>query len=182
MKKIILQACFLLLTTSAIAQKTFTLASSNLEGQATLNEEFNGNGYNGKNRSPHLSWTNAPQGTKSFAITMYDPDAPTGSGWWHWIIFDVPADVHELADNAGSVAAHLAPKMAIQSLTDFGLRGYGGPCPPAGTGIHQYIITIYALKTAKLGLDESVLPPNVGFTLKQNMLAKASLIFYDQHP
>jgi len=181
MKRTSLIICFLLITATGFAQKTFTLYSKDLQGQATMKERLNGAGCTGQNQSPQLSWTNAPTGTKSFAITMYDSDAPTGSGWWHWIIFDIPANVNELVTNAGKISANLAPKGAIQSLTDFGVGGYGGPCPPANTGIHQYIITVYALKTDKLGLNASTLPPGVGFTIYKNTLAKASLVFYDQY-
>jgi Raf kinase inhibitor-like YbhB/YbcL family protein len=156
---------------------TFTLTSSTLGGQATESEVFNGFGCTGKNISPQLTWANAPEGTQSFAITLYDPDAPTGSGWWHWVVFDIPASTKTLPAGAGSTGARLPPG-AIQSITDFGAAGYGGPCPPPGHGIHQYVLTVYALKTASLGLDKSAGAPLVGYTLNQHTLAKASLVFY----
>ncbi len=159
------------------AQGTFTLHSLDVGGQATLAQVFNGFGCTGENRSPQLSWSNAPEGTKSFAITMYDPDAPTGSGWWHWVAFDIPVDTKELPAGAGSSTSGM-PAGAVQSMTDFGAAGYGGPCPPPGHGPHQYIVTIYALKTDKLGLDEKAGAAMVGFNLNQHMLAKASLVFY----
>jgi Raf kinase inhibitor-like YbhB/YbcL family protein len=165
------------LSSAGFAQ-TFTLKSNDLGGQATDKQVFNGFGCSGQNISPQLSWTNVPEGTKSFAITMYDPDAPTGSGWWHWLIFDIPADVKELKENAGNVSLNLAPKGSLQSMTDFGQAGYGGPCPPEGHGFHQYIITIYALKTDKLGLDKNANPASVGFTINYNTIQKASLVFY----
>ncbi len=171
----------LVMGTSAFAQKTFSLTSKNLQGQATTKERLNSSGCNGENQSPQLSWQNVPEGTKSFAITMFDSDAPTGSGWWHWIVFDIPANVNELVLGAGNISAKLTPKGAIQSLTDFGVAGYGGPCPPENTGIHKYTITVYALKTDKLGLNENTLPPGVGFNLFKNTIAKASLVFYDQY-
>jgi len=167
-------------TTSVIGQNTFTLTSSDLGGQAIKAQEFNGFGCTGKNESPQLSWENAPEGTKSFAITMYDPDAPTGSGWWHWLVFDIPADVTELVSNAGNVALNLAPEGAIQSVTDYGKTGYGGPCPPEGHGLHQYIITVHALKTDKLGLDANTNAAVVGYYLGNNTLAKASVVAYYQ--
>lgn len=102
-----------------------------------------------------LLWKNAPDGTKSFAVIMYDPDAPTGSGFWHWVMFDIPANVHELASNAGNVNFLLTSKGAVQSVTNYGTKGYGGPCPPVGHGIHQYVITVYALKTTKRGCKSS---------------------------
>ncbi|CAM1343966.1 YbhB/YbcL family Raf kinase inhibitor-like protein [Tenacibaculum amylolyticum] len=179
MKKINLIIClFLMLSSTLYAQKTFTLSSSTLGGQATKNEEFNGFGCTGKNESPELSWKNAPKGTKSFAITMYDPDAPTGSGWWHWLVFDIPANVNELKSGAGNVKANLLPKGVIQSVTDYGTKGYGGPCPPPGHGLHQYIITVYALKTDKLGLTADTNPAVVGYYLGSNTLAKATIVAY----
>ena len=164
----------------ALAQNTFTLSSNDLGGQATKSQEFNGFGCTGKNESPQLSWQNAPEGTKSFAITMYDPDAPTGSGWWHWLVFDIPANVNELVANAGNPALGKIPKGAIQSITDYGAKGFGGPCPPPGHGLHQYIITVHALKTDKLGLDENTNPAVVGYYLWNNTLAKASMVAYYQ--
>lgn len=163
---------------SLFSQNTFTLKSETLGGVATKLEEFNGFGCTGSNQSPPLSWTNAPEGTKSFAITMYDPDAPTGSGWWHWVVFDIPADIDQLVANAGNLEANLAPKGAIQSVTNYGVGGYGGPCPPEDHGIHQYIITVHALKVEKLGLDANTNPAVVGYYLWNNTLAKASIVTY----
>jgi len=160
------------------AQKSFTLLSNDIGGQATVTEEFNGFGCTGKNQSPHLMWKNVPEGTKSFAVTMYDPDAPTGSGFWHWVIFDISKEVTELATNAGNIKLNLTPKGAVQSVTDYGIKGYGGPCPPVGHGIHQYVITVYALRTDKLGLNEDTNPAIVGFNLWNKTIEKASLVFY----
>ena len=112
---------FLAISATTFGQSTFTLTSNDLGGEATKTEEFDGFGCSGDNQSPQLSWKNAPEGTKSFAITMYDPDAPTGSGFWHWVVFDIPADANELAANAGNVALNLAPIGAIQSISDFGI-------------------------------------------------------------
>lgn len=168
----------LLLSTVAFSQKTFTLSSTDLGGEATQVQEFNGFGCSGDNQSPQLQWINAPEGTKSFAITMYDPDAPTGSGFWHWVMFDIPSNIDELVSNAGNSSNNLAPKGAIQSITDYGIKGFGGPCPPEGHGFHQYIITVYALKTDKLGLDSNTNPAIVGFNLWNQTLAKASIIAY----
>lgn len=173
-------AVLITLSSTLFAQNTFTLSSTDLGGEATITEEFNGFGCTGENESPQLSWKNAPEGTKSFAVTMYDPDAPTGSGWWHWVMFDIPATVTELVSGAGNVALNLAPKGAIQSITDYGANGYGGPCPPEGHGLHQYIITVYALKTDKLELDADTNPAVVGYYLWNNTLAKASIVTYYQ--
>ena len=159
-------------------KKTFTLTSKDLGGEATKTQVFNGFGCSGDNISPQLKWKNAPEETKSFAITMFDPDAPTGSGFWHWVVFDIPANVNELVTNAGNVELNLAPDGVIQSVTDYGIKGFGGPCPPEGHGFHQYIITVYALKKANLGLDENINPAIVGFNLWNETLAKASIITY----
>ncbi len=169
-----------MVSSTIFAQNTFTLSSANLGGEATIDQEFNGFGCTGKNESPQLSWENAPEGTKSFAITMYDPDAPTGSGWWHWLVFDIPSDTKELKAGAGNVSLNLTPEGAIQSITDYGAQGYGGPCPPPGHGLHQYIITVYALKTDKLGLDENANAAVVGYYLWNNTIAKASIVAYYQ--
>ena len=181
MIKVLQTLIILLASTNLIfAQKTFTLKSKDLGGEATSKEEFNGFGCSGQNKSPQLSWENAPEGTKSFAITMYDPDAPTGSGWWHWLVFDIPTNTTELASGAGDVKLKLLPNGAIQSITDYGTTGYGGPCPPEGHGLHQYIITVYALKTDKLGLNEETNAAVVGYYLGNNTLAKASIVTYYQ--
>ena len=169
---------FSFLSFGIFAQGTFTLSSKTLGGQATAVEMFNGFGCTGKNQSPQLSWANAPEGTQSFAVTMYDPDAPTGSGWWHWLVFDIPANTNELLANAGDVQLNLAPKGAIQSTTNYGTPGYGGPCPPVGHRPHQYMITVYALKTKQLGLDKNANPAVVGYYLWNNTLAKASIVAY----
>jgi Raf kinase inhibitor-like YbhB/YbcL family protein len=168
------------LSTSVFGQDTFTLTSEDLGGQAINAQVFDGFGCTGKNESPQLSWKNAPEETKSFAITMYDPDAPTGSGWWHWLVFDIPADIMELAANAGNINLNLVPEGVIQSLNDYSQNGYGGPCPPEGHGLHQYIITVYALKTDKLGLDANANAAVVGYYLGNNTLAKASIVAYFQ--
>jgi Raf kinase inhibitor-like YbhB/YbcL family protein len=173
MKKIIL---FLLSCQLGGNAQTFTLKSSDIGGQATQKEFYDGMGCTGQNISPQLSWENAPAGTKYFAVTMYDKDAPTGSGFWHWVMFNIPGDTKELKSDAGNISKNLAPKDAIQSLTDFGKPGYGGPCPPPGAP-HQYLITVYALKD-KLELDKNASPAMVGFYLNSAMLAKASIVMY----
>ncbi len=167
-----------LLLTTVVQAAGFTLSSPDIEGQIINRQVFAGFGCNGDNISPQLNWKNPPEGTKSFAITMYDPDAPTGSGWWHWVVFDVPTDARELKANAGSVKLALTPKGTIQSQTDFGSVGYGGPCPPKGAVAHQYIFTIHALKVKSLGLKADATPALVGFYLGPNTLGKASVVGY----
>ncbi len=170
-------AALVLMTNLSFAQ-TFTLKSSDLGGQMTPKQVLNGFGCTGQNLSPQLSWENVPAGTKSFAVTIYDKDAPTGSGWWHWVVFDIPATTTELKQAAGDVSKKLLPAGAIQSITDFGQAGYGGPCPPEGDKPHEYLITIYALKTDKLGLNAQASPALVGYYLSGNTLAKASIVAY----
>lgn len=135
---------------------------------------FNSFGCSGGNVSPALVWENAPKDTKSFAVTVYDPDAPTGSGWWHWVIFNIPASVTKLPANAGKLDAGVAPVESIQSRTDFGAPGYGGPCPPQGDKPHRYIFTVHALKVDQLPLKADASGAMVGFYLGQNSLGKAS--------
>ncbi|UUC46457.1 YbhB/YbcL family Raf kinase inhibitor-like protein [Flavobacterium cerinum] len=174
---VIVVGLFLSLTTKA---QTFTLKSSDLQGQATHKQVYNGFGCTGSNISPQLSWENAPQGTKSFAIVMYDPDAPTGRGWIHWTVFDIPAGTKELKSGSGDTSKTTLPKEIIQGIADYGTYGYGGPCPPEGDKPHKYEITVFALKTEKLGLDKNANPSLVGFYINANMLAKATLTAYYQ--
>jgi Raf kinase inhibitor-like YbhB/YbcL family protein len=166
----------LLILQLGVQAQTFTLKSDDIGGQATQKEFYNGIGCTGQNISPQLSWENAPAGTKCFAVTMYDKDAPTGSGFWHWVVFNIPGDTKALKTDAGNLSKDLAPKEAIQSMTDFGTPGYGGPCPPPGA-LHQYLITVYALKD-KLALDKNAAPAMVGFNLNSAMLGKASIVMY----
>jgi Raf kinase inhibitor-like YbhB/YbcL family protein len=135
---------------------------------------LNGFGCDGGNVSPALEWSGAPAGTKSFALTCYDPDAPTGSGWWHWVMFDIPANLAALPAGAGDPAGGTSPAGAVQTNTDFGKPGYGGPCPPPGHGPHRYVFTLHALKCDRLGVEPSSTAALVGFNLHFNALATAS--------
>lgn len=175
MKKII---AALLISTSVLFAQGFTLKSTEISGQLGIEQVFNGFGCKGENTSPSLSWVNAPKGTKSFAITMYDKDAPTGSGWWHWVAFDIPKDVMNLVKDAGNAKQNLMPKGAIQSASSYGSKGFGGACPPVGHGAHQYVFTIYALDTDKLGIDANATPALAGYMINAHTLAKASVIAY----
>ena len=172
--------CLSLIWGASASAQTFTLHSTDLGGQATQKQVFNGFGCTGENLSPQLHWEHAPAGTRSFALTLHDPDAPTGSGWWHWVAFDIPAGTRTLPTGAGNPALQLMPKGAVQSMTDFGSPGYGGPCPPAGHGPHMYLLTLHALDVESLGLDAKANPALVGFMLRQHTLQKASLVFYHQ--
>ena len=171
MKKIFLS---LGLCATFLLADNFTLSSSDLEGQLTSKQVFNGFGCTGENISPELSWKDATKGTKSFAVTVYDPDAPTGSGWWHWLVFDIPKDKFTLPRGFGNSES----KDVIQSITDYGKSGFGGACPPIGDKAHRYEFTVYALDIETLGLDKNTNPALVGFYLNSHSLAKASLISY----
>ena len=166
-----------LLSPGIASTDTITLKSPQLSpgGRMADAQVFNGFGCTGTNISPMLTWSGAPAGTKSFAVTAYDPDAPTGSGWWHWVIFNIPADTSELKENAGNPSAGLAPEGAVQSRTDFGKPGYGGACPPAGDKPHRYIFTLFALDTPKIELGIDTPAAMVGFFLNQHTLAKTTI-------
>jgi Raf kinase inhibitor-like YbhB/YbcL family protein len=161
---------------ASAAESVFRLQSPSMTPNSTLSNDqvYSGFGCSGKNISPALSWKGAPRDTKSFALTVYDPDAPTGSGWWHWVVYNIPADVSELPAGAGNPGGSL-PAGALQGHTDFGTSGFGGPCPPAGDKPHRYIFTIYALKADKISVPDEASAAMVGFMIHANSLAKASL-------
>lgn len=161
--------------TTAHAAGNFTLSSPQVKAGATLSGDqvFNGFGCTGKNISPRLEWSNPPAGTKSFAITVYDPDAPTGSGWWHWVVFNIPAAVRALELGAGGTPGKL-PAGAVQSVTDFGAPGFGGACPPPGDKPHRYIFTVHAL-SGTMDLPPQAMPAAVGFTMHGQRLGQATL-------
>jgi Raf kinase inhibitor-like YbhB/YbcL family protein len=135
-----------------------------------------GFGCEGGNRSPHLRWEGAPPGTRSFAVTCFDPDAPTGSGFWHWVVVNIPVSVTELPVDAGSAASGKLPAGALQVRTDFGKPGYGGPCPPEGDHPHRYLFTVFAVSLDTLPVTADTSAAVVGFYLNFNTLAKASLM------
>ncbi len=172
MAKVMLFTLICLLAAQNVNAGEFVVTSPQIKEGGRISDEqvFNGFGCQGGNASPALHWKGAPEGTKSFAVTVYDPDAPTGSGWWHWVIFNIPANVNSLSKNAGNPQANLALAGSIQSKTDFGKPGYGGPCPPSGDKPHRYLFTVYALKTDKLPLDENAPAAMVGYYLHQNLI------------
>ena len=174
MKKILLILLFLLMPAACFADG-FAIQSTSWQDGATMgtNYLYNGFGCTGKNISPQIKWSNPPEGAKSFAVTLYDPDAPTGSGWWHWVVFNLPADVRELEEGASTNGT--LPSGAVQSRTDFGTTEYGGACPPRGDNIHRYILTVYALKVSRLDLNSDASGAMVGYYLNQNTLGKSSI-------
>lgn len=140
-----------------------------------LSTEY-GFGCDGGNRSPHLAWDGAPAGTKSFAVTCFDPDAPTGSGFWHWVVVNIPPSVTVLPLDAGNPAGGKLPAGALQVRTDFGKPGYGGPCPPAGDHPHRYLFTVHAVSMDTLPVSADTSAAVVGFYLNFNTLAKVVLM------
>ena len=157
-------AAALLCAASLASAAGFTLTSPTIKPGATLADAqvFNGFGCSGKNVSPELKWSGAPAGTKSFAVTVYDPDAPTGSGWWHWVVYNLPADGKGL------------PAGAVQGRTDFGANAFGGACPPQGDKPHRYVFTVYALKTDKLDVPADASAALIGFMIHANKLGSAT--------
>lgn len=163
-----------------LAAGTFSLTSPNLKDGGTVQaaQVYAGYGCAGENISPALSWQGAPAATRSYAVTVFDPDARTGKGWWHWLIYNLPAGTTGLPANAGDVAAGLAPKDSVQSVTDFDAAGYGGPCPPIGDKPHRYVFTVFALNIERVPLAATSPPETVRDMLDAHALAKASFTAY----
>ncbi|MBU1140659.1 MAG: YbhB/YbcL family Raf kinase inhibitor-like protein [Proteobacteria bacterium] len=158
----------------------FVLTSPTMLTGSSMGQEqlFNGFGCSGDNISPELNWSGEPSGTKSFAVTVYDPDAPTGSGWWHWLVFNIPPSVHQLVKGSGTVETGSAPAGSVQARTDFGSTGYGGACPPEGNKPHRYQFTVWALDVETLPLDKDASGAMVGFFLGQHQLGQAGITVY----
>ncbi|MGY1753280.1 YbhB/YbcL family Raf kinase inhibitor-like protein [Blastococcus sp. SYSU D01042] len=138
-------------------------------------------GAGGDDRSPQLSWSGFPEGTRSFAVTVYDPDAPTASGFWHWAVANIPADVTELPSDAGSKDAPQLPAGALQLANDGGFAGFVGAAPPAGHGPHRYFVVVHAVDTETLDVDAGTRPAVLGFNLFFHTLARATMVVtYEQ--
>jgi Raf kinase inhibitor-like YbhB/YbcL family protein len=156
----------------ATTPAAFQLASDDVKGGSFAPAQIaNVFGCTGKNVSPHLAWKGAPAGTKSFVVTVYDPDAPTGSGFWHWVVFNIAPSTTEIPTGA---SRSKMPVGSVEGRTDFGTTGYGGPCPPAGDKPHRYIFTVYALKVDRLDLTADSPAALVGFMTNQNKLGSAT--------
>ncbi len=175
MKRILLT--FVLATVSACAVAAdFKLSSTEIKANHMMPQsfEFNSFGCSGLNKSPALKWSGAPKDTKSFAVTVYDPDAPTGSGWWHWMVVNIPADTRELVAGAGDAHGTSLPAGAVQVGIDYGFAAWGGTCPPKGDKPHHYIFTVFALKTDKLDIPDGATAALGGYMIRANAIAKAS--------
>ena len=162
-------------TSLSVAAK-MTLTSSDIgHGEFMSNTQvFNGFGCKGENQSPALTWSNAPDGTKAFAVLAYDPDAPTGSGWWHWQVINLPANATSLPTNAGTVDGNLLPKGSQQMENDFGYKGFGGACPPVGDGAHRYQFTVHALSST-LDLPAEASAALTGYMVHANTIETATI-------
>jgi Raf kinase inhibitor-like YbhB/YbcL family protein len=136
---------------------------------------FNGSGCGGANVSPEFHWSGAPSGTRSFAITIFDPDAPSGDGWWHWVVFNIPGAVFELPAGAGGRGSRGLPPGSVQCRNDYGEWGYGGPCPPPGS-THRYMVRVYALNVEKLPFGSETPPAKVAKQIQAHSIGVAQLI------
>lgn len=173
--KVVATSCFLVTAVSLpVSAQEFELTSNSVsEGEKLTNTHvFEGFGCEGDNQSPQLSWTGAPEGTKSFAITAYDPDAPTGSGWWHWNVVNIPASVNSVEQNVSFDDGLFGDVLEIRN--DYGAVGFGGACPPPGE-VHRYIFTVYALGTERLELPENPSNALTGFMIRANALDSTSV-------
>ena len=181
MKKLAIHAAVVALALAAqagFAKDSFTLRSSDIKAGSRIDMKhvFKGFGCEGGNLSPALAWSGAPAGTKSFALLVHDANAPTGgAGWWHWVAYNIPADAKGLDQGAGTADGAKLPKGSVQANTDFGAPGWGGPCPPEGHGIHNYVFTLHAIKTDKLEIPAGATASLAGYMINGNSLASAKL-------
>jgi hypothetical protein len=163
---------------------TFQLSSEDFhDGGALALPQVSGlMGAGGTDTSPQLSWSGFPENTKSFAVTIYDPDAPTASGFWHWAVADIASSVTSLAAGAGDVGGTGPAPGALTLRNDAGLRGFVGAAPPAGHGPHHYFVAVHALPVESLGLEESASPAYLGFNLFSQATARAVIVgTFEQH-
>ena len=175
-KSLLLTAFFVSCSVGHAQSALLKISSSDIAPNSTITSKhvFNGFGCTGENAFPQISWSNPPLGTKGYALTVYDPDAPTGSGWGHYAAINIPSTYNSLP---ASIAAEnkFSVKDGIKQIrNDFGNYSFGGPCPPVGDKAHRYIFTIYALKTDKLDVPETATTALAGYMINQNSIAKAS--------
>ena len=160
-----------LATAGAARAQTMELTSRSISSDAPMARKYAYDQCDGSNISPDLSWSGAPKDTKSFALTMHDPDAPAAGGWWHWIVIDIPSDVMHFDEGAsGSLPAPI-----LETSNDFRRKGYGGPCPPRGADTHRYVFTLYALDVTTLSTGEDASPAAIEHAIESHAVAEASL-------
>jgi len=162
---------------STLWASSLTLSSHDIQQGQLMStaQAYNGFGCTGDDLSPHLIWSNAPQTTKSFAITAYDPDAPTGSGWWHWQLINIPVHIREVSTGAGSTVRVANPAGSIQMKNDYGSRGFGGACPPIGHGIHHYQFTVHALSVENIELPADASAALTGYMINAHSIESATI-------
>lgn len=154
-------------------ETTFNLKTPSFNPAISMPEKFifNTSGCTGDNVSPALEWSGFPPETKSFAITVFDPDAPTGHGWWHWSIVNIPSNVTNLEEGASTNGT--LPEGSVEGRNDYGMKGYGGACPPRGKP-HRYVFTVYAIDVEKLEIDETTPGGEVQAKINEHLISKAS--------
>lgn len=179
LKKFTLPLAMTLLSTSfstVASAESLILTSSDISAGEFMPkaQEFIGFGCSGGNQSPALSWSGAPEGTEAFAILVHDPDAPTGSGWWHWQLINIPSEINSLAAGAGDESGKSIPQGSLQIENDYGVAAFGGACPPEGHGVHRYQFTLHAL-SKKLDLPQDASGALVSYMVRANSIASTTL-------
>jgi Raf kinase inhibitor-like YbhB/YbcL family protein len=166
--------CSLLTGAASNISNALELSSPDIRDGATLSaaQVYSGFGCSGGNLSPELNWRDAPAGTQSFALTVYDPDAPTGSGWWHWLVYDIPANAAQLPRGA---TGKTLPTGSLQGRNDYGSANFGGACPPAGNPPHRYVFTLHALRVAHLEPPPGASSALLGYLINSSRLEQTSL-------
>lgn len=161
---------------------TFTLSSPDFTHNGPLPAWSRGSGEGAENRSPELGWEGAPGDTRSFVLTMFDPDAPTSSGWWHWAVANIPATVTSLPRDAGNPESGMLPHGSVTIANESRVEAYGGAAPPPGNGEHRYFFTVSALDVDRLDVPEGATPAMLSFIMRQHVIARAQLVGVTETP